>query len=114
MNSASLAVAHLSAHGQMCPQCEGLWLPRSSLGALAQMPEEALARSAFAATLEADHPEVGLGDPLHCPECAQPLLRFIYASDSVVTADLCRTHGLWLDDGELGSILEYLKRNEAF
>ena len=41
-------------------------------------------------------------------------LPFVHASDSGVTADLCRTHGLWLDDGELGSILEYLKRNEAF
>ena len=61
----------------------------------------------------ADHPDVHLDEPLVCPVCANPLKLHVFSVDSGVVVDRCRDHGIWLDDGELTSLLDYLSRGDA-
>ena len=67
----------------------------------------------MAPTLVADHPDMPLGESLTCPVCAGPLKRHVFSFDSGVVVDRCRNHGLWLDDGELASLLDYLSKGDA-
>lgn len=44
-----------------------------------------------------------------CPCCGEPMLRRNYGRVSGVVVDQCRAHGIWLDGGELGRILVWLR-----
>jgi Zn-finger nucleic acid-binding protein len=58
-----------------------------------------------------DHPEVDLTPRINCPVCSSTLDRFVFCLDSGVTIDRCAEHGMWLDDGELARVLNYLKQS---
>jgi len=73
------------------------------------MSEEQLRDSAACETLFADHPNIDLTPVAPCPVCRQPMRRYIYSTDSGVAVDACATgHGIWLDDGELAQIYDYI------
>lgn len=97
-----------SSVGHLCPDCDGCWLTFEEMGQVLELSEQELQASDLVPTLEADHPEVQLESPVSCPLCDLPLRRFEYMLDSGVTVDSCAGHGMWLDDGELSSIREYL------
>ena len=44
-----------------------------------------------------------------CPVCLQLMNRKSYGARSGVVADTCKEHGIWLDGGELGRILKWVK-----
>jgi Zn-finger nucleic acid-binding protein len=46
---------------------------------------------------------------IDCPVCSRLMNRVNFGSRSVVIADQCREHGMWLDGGELRQILEWTK-----
>lgn len=96
----------------MCGNCDGVMLRK--LDHVMGLSEDQLRDSAACETLFADHPEVDLHPPAPCPVCRQPMRRAIYSSDSGVTVDICGNgHGIWLDDGELARIFDYLHSNAA-
>lgn len=99
---------------QLCGTCEGAWLRKESLRELARLPRQQLENSPLAATLVADHPDILLQPRLKCPVCFHEMLRYQYAGDSRVIVDSCQAHGMWLDDGELGTILDFLKKIEEY
>ena len=47
-----------------------------------------------------------------CPVCRELMYRINFAHRSGVIVDQCKTHGMWLDSGELNRLLEW-KRPEA-
>lgn len=74
-----------------------------------ELSEEQLRQSPANETLFADHPHVDLTPVAACPVCRQPMRRYIYSTDSGVAVDACATgHGIWLDDGELAKIYDYV------
>jgi len=96
----------------MCPGCDGVLLKK--LHPLVELPEEALVQSPIAESLFSDHPEVDRNPPVGCPICGQTMRRYVYCEDSGVIVDSCDLgHGIWLDDGELAQIYDYLHRVEA-
>jgi Zn-finger nucleic acid-binding protein len=44
-----------------------------------------------------------------CPVCGEMMLRRNFRESSGVVVDVCSAHGLWLDAGELATILEFAK-----
>jgi Zn-finger nucleic acid-binding protein len=44
-----------------------------------------------------------------CPVCREMMHRKNYGAKSGVVVDTCRDHGIWLDGGELGQILKWVK-----
>jgi Zn-finger nucleic acid-binding protein len=45
-----------------------------------------------------------------CPGCRQPMERTNFASYGGLAVDLCATHGMWLDAGELVALILLLER----
>jgi Zn-finger nucleic acid-binding protein len=42
-----------------------------------------------------------------CPSCGEPMLRRNFHESSGVVVDVCAAHGIWLDRGELASLIEF-------
>lgn len=93
-----------------CPKCEGTWYPGEALGTITDHSLSELKESALQPTLEADKLEiVDLEKPIDCPVCSRPMMRYRYTMTCDVVLDECLDHGVWLDDGELGSLMSFLE-----
>ncbi len=44
-----------------------------------------------------------------CPACRQTMSRLAYRGNATIMTDLCRDHGVWLDGGELGRLLNWAR-----
>lgn len=96
-----------SGSAWICPSCDGLLL--RELDPYMKMSEEELRDSAVQESLFSDHPKVNLDPPVACPQCNQTMRRFVYGNDSGIMLDSCPSgHGIWLDDGELARIYDYM------
>lgn len=102
------------AEVHLCPNCEGGWYPQASLDSLTiESNREAVERSELAPTLEADQlDKIDLDAPVNCPECGREMERFSYPLAPDTALDRCDDHGAWLDDGELGVMLEQIAANK--
>jgi Zn-finger nucleic acid-binding protein len=49
-----------------------------------------------------------LNRALHCPDCELLMGRFSYADESGIFLDICYSHGVWLDRGELEAISAWI------
>lgn len=98
----------------LCPQCEGGWYPHGSLTAVGQSTPEAIEGSDLGVSLVGDKLEnVDLDADVECPVCSQVMNRFSYTLAPKVKIDECFEHGTWLDDGELGAIVDAIATSTA-
>jgi Zn-finger nucleic acid-binding protein len=92
---------------RLCPECEGAWYPHGALSAVGDASADLIEGTDLSVSLVADKLEkVDLEATVECPECHQTMRRFSYSLAPEVKIDECFEHGTWLDDGELGAILE--------
>ena len=101
--------------GHQCDGCMGLllgihdWtglLDRASRG-------EALPLDRFAPLpKDRELPKSKLLGEVKCPQCAKVMERATFGVRSAAIVDICTSHGLWLDAGELVSILAFVKTRE--
>lgn len=90
-----IAVEYGDVEVDCCPACEGVWLDGGELEALVGQP-----------TAPAATPDAGLGPPDRgCPICVDNLVKERYGRTDVVVDKCPNGHGVWLDKGELESIL---------
>lgn len=102
------------AEVHLCPECEGGWYPHGSLTAVGQSPTQAIEGTDLAASLVGDKMEkVDLEADVECPVCSQVMNRFSYTLAPQVKIDECFEHGTWLDDGELGAIVDAIATSTA-
>ena len=94
-----------------CGACGGRFVSYASLRAITADDtrprpghERAAAMDAAgtAATTEGDD-----RSPLPCPECSDPMRRYVHQYASGVWVDSCEVHGVWLDAGELERLEAY-------
>lgn len=95
----------------LCRGCEGCWFDGDKLEEL--LADGEVVGTPLGVTLVADDHPVALDVLVTCPRCARVMQRFEYGGDSRVILDACSEHGVWLDDGELGSLLEYVAVREG-
>lgn len=95
-----------------CPECGGIWFDADELMGTVHLEEELAGRAELAPPKE---DEVSLDSPpAFCPRCSAPLEPHRFDLDLTVVMDVCpRGHGLWLDQGELARIKEFLDRVDA-
>lgn len=113
LKNVSLGEGGLGAH--QCDGCMGLllgihdWtglLDRASRG-------EPLPLDRFVALpKDRELPKSKLLGEVKCPECAKVMERATFGVSSAALVDICTRHGLWLDAGELVSILTFVKTRE--
>lgn len=98
----------------LCPNCEGGWYPQASLDSLTgESSREVIEQSELAPTLDADQlDKIDLAAPVNCPECGKQMDRFSYQLAPETALDRCYEHGAWLDDGELGVMLEQIAAHQ--
>jgi Zn-finger nucleic acid-binding protein len=98
------------AEVHLCPECEGAWYPHGSLSQVGQAPAEQIEGTDLSVSLIADKLEkIDLEADVACPVCQNVMSRFSYTLAPKVKIDECFEHGTWLDDGELGAIVEAVK-----
>ncbi len=95
--------------GRICPQCDGVMLSFAQLERVLKLTTGRLVNSPLGATLQPDHTEEDREQDCMCPDCGKRMRRFPYMQHSEVIVDVCRDHGMWLDDGELTEIRQYLE-----
>ena len=57
--------------------------------------------------------QIDLDATVRCPTCGAPMERFEFAAWSHVIIDVCATHGVWLDAGELERVIESMHPHPA-
>jgi Zn-finger nucleic acid-binding protein len=92
-----------------CAACGGLWLDPETLQKLSDGREE---RAGVVSAL-AGHVPTATTPPdiiryVPCPVCDRLMNRKNFAQSSGVVLDVCATHGVWLDCGELERVLGFV------
>lgn len=92
-----------------CPQCEGAWYPDEALGSVTDHTFSELKGTELCHTLVPDKlARVDLDKSINCPVCSEKMMRYNYSLTCPIELDECPAHGVWLDDGELGTLMQYL------
>jgi Zn-finger nucleic acid-binding protein len=92
-----------------CAACGGLWLDPASLQQLSDARDDRVGViSVLAARVPtaAVRPDVVRYVP--CPQCGRLMNRQNFAHSSGIVLDVCATHGVWLDRGELERVLGFV------
>ncbi len=85
-----------------CASCEGVWLDRGELELLLDTEQE---RARLLNILIEDDSVKEKSYP--CPICGKKMNKVFVGEEKKILIDKCRkNHGLWLDKGELRSVIE--------
>lgn len=99
--------------GCLCPECEGCWFGFDQFEKVIHLSDPQLLTSDIEPTLQLDKTDISLEQLILCPCCGQRMKRHLYMFDSDAMVDICREHGMWLDDGELSKIRAYLQSHDS-
>jgi len=87
-----------------CPKCKGVWLDSGELELLAEMA--GAEPGPLSRALESGGRKAA-GQKRRCPICRKKMLQVEIPGPPPVVVDKCRVgHGVWLDDRELGLLIE--------
>jgi len=95
-----------------CVSCAGTWLDAQAFAAvIAERDRQAALATALPGASSASRslPEAEVRY-LKCPECARLMNRENFGRRSGVVIDVCKSHGVWFDTGELGEVVGFVMR----
>lgn len=98
----------------LCPRCEGTFYEEPTLDTLLRQPDLRLSylRPALLPNLASPHPDEVDRARIVCPLCPQTMTREAYSEENPLLVDRCPDgHGIWLDDGELGTLAAKWERS---
>ena len=103
--------ALLAAREQIerCDLCLGAFVAPPVMSALFDRPALRSSLALVRGSLALPDLPGRLAPRLQCPRCLATMPRYGYAGDGP-TVDACAEHGLWLDRGELGTLVMLLDR----
>jgi Zn-finger nucleic acid-binding protein len=94
-----------------CAACGGLWMDPESLQHLAERNEErGMVMGALLARVDAGTVQPDVVRYIPCPLCTKLMNRVNFAHSSGVVLDVCKSHGVWLDRGELQRVLGFIEK----
>lgn len=99
----------------VCPRCEGCFTEEDDLVSMLRQPDLRLSslRPALLKNLAPPHSSEEDREPIRCPACQNIMRREHFSDVKTVLIDRCpEGHGIWLDDGELGTLLTTLEERE--
>jgi len=96
-----------------CVACAGLWVPAGTFESICQNAE-ARSQALSLAGMGGKRRRFELTDEeqvkyVPCPACRNLMNRYNFASISGVIIDVCRNHGVWLDNQELNRIVRFIE-----
>jgi len=90
-----------------CPKCGGQFVDLALLQAL--LEERETYGSALPRREPASNPLAQRVRYLPCPSCGDLMNRKNFGGTSGIIVDLCHTHGMWFDPGELPRVLSFVQ-----
>lgn len=103
------ALALAAVHVRECSACGGLWMDPDTLQKLCDAHEE---HAGVVSSLESRVPANPAPQDtiryIPCPQCAKLMNRVNFAHSSGVVMDVCKSHGVWLDRGELQRVMSFV------
>jgi len=87
-----------------CERCNGAFVGARAWSRLVLRPDLV---APFEARRAASRSVIDL---LRCAVCGREMERGSFAAQSAIKVDVCATHGMWLDAGELGDVVRYTSR----
>jgi len=100
-----------AVHLEQCARCLGCFLRTEDFSHLVDSEESGqhLQVSSFVPTDGRALPRQTLLALVRCPHCPREMDRARFDQRAEIVIDVCATHGMWLDAGELPMILVYLR-----
>lgn len=93
-----------------CTSCAGLWCPPQTFKRICREASQGASALRRRVTFEpVRHPF----RYLKCPACEDMMVPRNFAKTSGIMIDVCRDHGVWLDDTELERIVAWVAENGA-
>ncbi|TAJ18139.1 MAG: hypothetical protein EPO68_08355 [Planctomycetota bacterium] len=94
-----------------CITCAGLWLEPEQLDQLCERAErDGAVLGALGLQKQPTRAlDAGAVKYLPCVRCAQPMNRRNFGGSSGIVVDVCKTHGVWLDHGELERAIAFAR-----
>ena len=97
---------------ERCEECMGIFFDPSELETLIEASVSRVHEVDFERLYTLIEEEALRDTPVNyvpCPVCGALMNRKNYGTRSGVIADTCKQHGIWLDGGELGLLLKWVK-----
>lgn len=92
-----------------CSACAGLWLDRATFDQTIAASEANSRASGSPVAWRPGTVQILTDTPRRaCPVCAREMKRHHFGKRSSVIVDYCTEHGVWLDAGELSTILDWI------
>ncbi|MBS2015173.1 MAG: zf-TFIIB domain-containing protein [Deltaproteobacteria bacterium] len=88
-----------------CTQCHGVMVGARAWCTLLTRPD--LAQQLMSRLPPRPASAEQLVRMLKCPQCAREMERGRFGASSNIVIDVCTTHGLWLDGGEIGAVVQH-------
>jgi Zn-finger nucleic acid-binding protein len=97
-----------------CPRCGGTWLDAQTFASVVSERDRqaalATALPGLAGARAPHGPREANVRYLKCPDCSRLMNRENFGRRSGVVIDVCKTHGVWFDAGELGDAVGFVMR----
>lgn len=97
-----------------CHSCDGVWLQKSELEAIQELPERDYSKDLQGVDVVAlayERARQSTKPVASCPECEGSMYAEEYAYCSQILVDRCGTcGGIWLDSGELSALEKFFER----
>ncbi len=95
---------------QECSACGGVWLHPEAFQHLCEAREEHSAIvGLLAIRTPTANPALDIVRYVPCPNCAKLMNRVNFSRSSGVIVDVCKSHGIWFDRGELQRVIEFVE-----
>jgi len=99
-----------------CQTCHGIWLDTHEIQEI--LAQREVKFSTHQLQDAAARAQVGISDTEKksieaCPKCSKPMTPMNFSYNSGVVVDICSTHGMWLDHGEIGRLQAFHEHWDA-
>ncbi len=105
-----------AVHVEQCSRCLGCFARAADFSELLDREEagQGMALRSFVPVGEGrELPRQTLLAPVRCPHCPREMDRVRFAQRASLIVDVCSTHGIWLDAGELVAVLDFVKQRSS-
>lgn len=110
---ARVPVYQTAAHVDACGGCGGCFVRTEELGDLFARAESGKKLVVPSAPGDAAGQAPDRLEIISCPHCMREMDRARFAQRASLVVDVCTTHGMWLDRGELDALLAFVGERAA-